>query len=193
MKANKVLRLVTGILSAVFAVVLSVSACILIEGYLGYSETLVFAGVIVLLIAIADCVLSILLSALCNRTTYSLPIANLSINGVLFILYIIGRSVLYSLLTLAFCAMLIVVICLTNSARKNQKSDAKETENVEPKINSADAIDNIKQLKEHPCHHELYENIDKYFQPNNMDEDTFNKLKIIMETPVTENDKFIIT
>ena len=148
MKANKVLRLVTGILSALFAVILSISACILIERYSGYSDELIFASVIVLLIAIADCILSILLSVLCNKTTYSLPIANLSINGVLFILYIIGGSILYSLLTLAFCAMLIVVICLTNSARKIQKSDAKKMENMEPKINSADAIDNIKRLKE---------------------------------------------
>ena len=56
-----------------------------------------------------------------------------------------------------------------------------------------DAINYIKQLKEYPCYHELYENIDEYFHPINMDEETFNKLKAIMETPVTEKDKFIIT
>lgn len=56
-----------------------------------------------------------------------------------------------------------------------------------------DCLDYIKQVNENPCHHEIYENIDKYFHPNNMDREEFDKLKLVMETPVTEEDKFIIT
>ena len=56
-----------------------------------------------------------------------------------------------------------------------------------------DVREYLQQLKEHPELTPSFEEMDKYFHPNNMSEKEYKEYKEIMTKPITETDKYIIT
>ena len=57
----------------------------------------------------------------------------------------------------------------------------------------SDVKEYLQQLKEHPELSPSFEEMDKYFYPNNMSISEYNEYKKIMQEPVNEKDKYITT